>query len=105
MSTRKVKQSNSPKSKVRAGVYVANVAKKYIPRGTHSYSFGPLSRRDKIRRSLVYRFNPPVDSHHNRFQRAIWRTQRLVLGDNGCRAANRERRRRARGFSQHLSDD
>lgn len=50
---------------------------------------GPVSKHESRMRRFRYRFHPPAQSHFNRFQRVIWRTQRLVLGDN--------RRRKAKG--------
>jgi hypothetical protein len=42
---------------------------------------GPLSKREIRRQRLSYRFNPPIPPHLNRFQRTLWRLQRLFLGD------------------------
>jgi hypothetical protein len=43
---------------------------------------GQLSKREiRRRQGLSYRFNPPIPPHLNRFQRLLWRLQRLFLGD------------------------
>lgn len=50
--------------------------------------------RDDVLRDLAYRLNPPRQPHLNAPQRAIWRAQRLMLGNNTARKARRETRRR-----------
>jgi hypothetical protein len=43
--------------------------------------YGPLSKREIRCRRLSYRFSPPIPARLNRFQRMLWRLQRLFLGD------------------------
>ena len=51
----------------------------------------PVSKREQRLRHLRYRFRPPVRPEFNRLQRAIWRLQRLLLGDNNRRKELRRR--------------
>ena len=53
--------------------------KREFPRGQTVY--GPLSKRDRRRQRLSYRFTPPIPAHFNCLQRTIRRVQRLLLGD------------------------
>ena len=43
--------------------------------------YGPLSKRDRRRQRLRYRFNPRIPAHFNCLQRTIRRVQRLLRGD------------------------
>jgi RNase P/RNase MRP subunit POP5 len=54
---------------------------------------GPVSSRQRRRRRVAYRVRAPAPPVFNRFQRIIWRGQRLVLGDNGRRRRRRAARR------------
>lgn len=51
--------------------------------------YGPLTDRERFKKRLRDRFLPPRNPHFNRFQRVIWRLQRLVLGDNRARRARK----------------
>ena len=66
--------------------------------GWNESSYGAVSERERLRRRLAYRFRPPVPPRFNRLHRIIWRTQRLVLGDNRLRKMRRAERRDSRGL-------
>ena len=51
----------------------------------------PVSKWEQRLRRLRYRLRPPIRPGLNRLQRAIWRLQRLLLGDNNRRKALRRR--------------
>ena len=51
----------------------------------NSATYGPTSKRQRRRQRLSYRLRPPRPTHFNRFQRTVWRLQRLVLGDTSRR--------------------
>jgi hypothetical protein len=75
-----------PPNAVVSGLAVGLEAVEYGSDRSGSMVYGTRSGPERRRHRLRYRFKPPIPLHlQNRFQRAIWRLQRLVLGDNGHR--------------------
>jgi hypothetical protein len=63
-------------------------------------TYGSFEERERRGQRVTYRLRPPPPPPwFNRFQRIIWRVQRLVLGDNHRRKTRRGERHESRDRS------